>query len=311
MIAYLPNPLTKNSTIGLICPAGGLDNYKPVELAVAYLKKLDYKVKLGKSILISNKAYKYLSGTDSDRLADLYKFWNDKSVDAVFCLRGGYGCLRLLNLIDFRKIKKQKKILLGFSDITVLLLAFYKMCNLVTFHGPSLAYKFIDTRLKSTDLNTEKYLWELLSDPKFKFSYSNKSQGIVIKSGRVKGRLLGGNLTNICSMVGSDYLPDFKDSILFLEDCYEEPYRIDRLLTQLSNAGIFAQVKGLIFSSFYKCKFKNNKKIVDLLKDRTLKYGVPTIFNFPIGHDIRNYAVPIGLDVSLDAEKCILSSSPL
>ena len=311
MIAYLPKPLTKNSTIGLICPAGGLDNFKKAEPAIAYLKKLDYKVKLGRSIVNSKKSYKYLSGTDSDRLADLYKFWNDKSIDAIFCLRGGYGCLRLLNLIDFSQMKKQKKILLGFSDITVLLLAFYKMCNLVTFHGPSLTYKFIDAKLKLTDLNTEKYLWELLSDPKFQFSYSNKSQGIVIKSGRVKGRLLGGNLTNICSMIGSYYLPDFKDSILFLEDCYEEPYRIDRLLTQLSNAGIFAQVKGLIFSSFYKCKFENNKKIVDLLKDRTLKHEVPTIFNFPIGHDTKNYAVPIGLDVFLDAEKCILSSSSL
>ena len=314
MITYLPKSLKKNSTIGLICPAGGLNSYKPVKLALNYLKKLGYKVKLGKSILTSNKAYKYLSGTDRDRLADLYNFWSDESVDAVFCLRGGYGCLRLLSLIDFNRIKKHKKILLGFSDITVLLLAFYKKCNLTTFHGPLLSYKFIDKKLKPIDSASEKKLWSVLSDSMFKFSYSGKPQSVMIKSGIANGKLLGGNLTDICSMIGSAYLPSFKDSILLLEDCYEEPYRIDRLLTQLSNAGIFEQVNGLIFSSFYKCGFKNKKEIVDLLKDRTLKYKVPTIFNFPIGHDTQNYVLPIGLCVSLDARdasKYTLSSTSL
>ncbi len=309
MITYLPKPLTENSTIGLICPAGGLDSYKPVKLVVDYLKKLGYKVKIGKSLVISSKAYKYLSGRDIDRLNDLYTFWNDKSIDAVFCLRGGYGCLRLLNSIDFNQIKKQKKILLGFSDITILLLAFYKMCNLVAFHGPLLAYKFIDKKLKPLDKKTESNLWELLVNPKFTFSY--KSNGITIKPGKGKGKLLGGNLTDICSMIGSGYLSDFKDSILFLEDCYEEPYKIDRLLTQLSNAGIFDQVNGLIFSNFYKCGFKNKKEVVSFLKERILKYKVPTIFNFPVGHDTQNYVLPIGLNVFLDADKCALSSSPL
>ena len=308
MITYLPKSLKKNSTIGLICPAGGLNSYKPVKLVVNYLKKLGYKVKLGKSIVVSNKAYKYLSGTDKDRLADLYNLWSDKSISAVFCLRGGYGCLRLLDLIDFNQIKKHKKILLGFSDITILLLAFYEMCNLTTFHGPLLAYKFIDKKLKPIDSASEKNLWSLLSNPKFKFSYSNKSQGVVIKAGTAKGKLLGGNLTDICTMLGSSYLPSFKGSILLLEDCYEEPYRIDRLLTQLSNAGIFEEVNGLIFSSFYKCGFKNKREIVNLLKDRVVKYGVPTIYNFPVGHDTQNYVLPIGLQVSLNAGKCTLSS---
>ncbi len=311
MITYLPKPLTKNSTIGVICPAGGMNSYKPVKFAIAYLKNLGYKVKLGKSILVSGKAYKYLSGTDNDRLTDLYNFWNDKSVDAVFCLRGGYGCLRLLDSIDFNQIKKQKKILLGFSDITVLLLAFYKMCNLLTFHGPLLGYKFIDRYLNPFDDNTEKNLWNLFADPQFKFSYSNRSQGIAIKDGKAKGKLLGGNLTDICSMIGSCYLPSFKGSILLLEDCYEEPYKIDRLLTQLSNARIFTQANGVIFSSFYKCGFKNKKEIIDLLKDRTLKYEVPIIFNFPVGHDLKNYVLPIGANVLLDTNNCTLRSSSL
>ncbi len=308
MITYLPKSLSKNSTIGLICPAGGLKSLKDVSIVVKYLERLGFKVRLGKSLVVSDNAYKYLSATDEKRLADLYNFWEDKSVDAIFCLRGGYGCLRLLNLIDFDRIKRQKKILLGFSDITILLLAFYKICNLVTFHGPLLTYKFMDKNLKLIDSKTEKTLWNLLTDSKFQFSYSNKSQGLVIKSGKVKGKLLGGNLTDVCSMIGSGYLPEFKNSILLLEDCYEEPYKIDRLLTQLSNAGIFEQVGGLIFSNFYKCEFKNNQEIVDLLKDRAGKYKKPALYNFPIGHDKKNYIVPIGVNVSLDVDNCILSS---
>ena len=309
MITYLPKALKKNSTIGLICPAGGLDNHKKAELAINYLKSLGYSVRLGKSIIASKKSYKYLSGTDKERLADLYNFWCDDSIDAVFCLRGGYGCLRLLNLIDFKLIKKHKKILLGFSDITILLLAFYKKCNLLTFHGPLLTYKFIDKKLNPIDKNTHSNLWKLLKSPKFDFSY--KSKWVTIKPGKAKGKLLGGNLTDICSMIGSCYLPSFKGSILLLEDCYEEPYKIDRLLTQLSNARIFTQANGVIFSSFYKCGFKNKKEIIDLLKDRTLKYEVPIIFNFPVGHDLKNYVLPIGANVLLDTNNCTLRSSSL
>lgn len=308
MITYLPKSLTKNSTIGLICPAGGLDSFLPVELTVKYLRKLGYKVKIGKSLSSKKNGYKYLSGSDKERLSDLHHFWSDNAVDAVFCLRGGYGCLRLLDSIDFNLIKKHKKILLGYSDITALLLSFYKESNLATFHGPLLGNKFLNHQLKPLEHSSEKNLWKLLNESKFKFSYSNKSDGVSIFPGRAQGKLLGGNLTVICSMIGSKYLPSFKNSILFLEDCHEESYKIDRLLTQLALAGIFHEVNGLIFSSFYKCKFKNNKEIVNLLKDKVLKYKIPTIFNFPIGHSLKNYTVPIGKTVTLDSRTCSLTS---
>ncbi len=297
MITYLPKPLRKNSTIGLICPAGGLKSSKDISKSVKYLEDLAYKVKVGRSLL-ANNGYKYLSDTDEKRLFDLYNFWEDKSVDAVFCLRGGYGCLRLLNLIDFNRIKKNKKILLGFSDITVLLLSFYKKCNLVTFHGPMLGNK--------TEKTSANNLWKLLVNQQFQFSY--KSKGFQIVPGKTKGKLLGGNLTNVCSMIGSGFLPDFRGSILLLEDCHEEPYKIDRLLTQISNAGIFNQVNGIVFSSFYKCGFKKNNEIIALLKDKVAKYKKPTLYNFPVGHNEKNYAVPIGLDVQLDVGKFVLSS---
>lgn len=306
MPVQLPKHLKENSKIGLICPAGGFVDYKPIKLVVKYLKKLNYKVILGSSLIASKKYLNYLSGPDNKRRQDFLKFWNDKSVDAIFCLRGGYGCLRFVNEIDFYKLRKTKKILLGFSDVTVLLLAIYKKCNLLTFHGPLLGYKFINNKLKPFNILTEKNLWELLRKPNFKFFYSFKNNGVVINRGKAIGSLLGGNITDICSMIGSNLLPSFKGSILFLEDVHEEPYRIDRLLTQIDNANIFKVVNGIVFCSFEKCKFKNNQEIILLLKEKVKKYKIPIVFNFPIGHGITNYTVPIGQKVILDADNLCL-----
>lgn len=306
--SIIPRPLNKNSTIGLICPAGGFVDYKPIALVIKYLKKSGYNVKLGKSLVCSNKDYKYLSGSDAQRLKDLHSFWKDETVDAIFCLRGGYGSLRLLNNIDFHLIKKHKKILLGFSDITVLLLAIYAKTQLITFHGPLIGYKFIKNNLDYNDNQSANYMWKLLCNPELKFHYSHKNKSETIYNGKARGVLLGGNLTDICSMIGSSYLPDFKNSILFLEDVNEEPYKIDRLFTQLINSGIINRVKGLIFTSFEKCGFKNNYEIMNLIKDRFKNYKIPTIFNFPIGHGRKNYAIPIGMNVLFDADKCTLSS---
>lgn len=305
----LPEPIKPNATIGLICPAGGFENYKPINRVINYLAKLGYNVKLGNSVISfrsSENAYKYLSGNDKNRLLDLIKFWNDISVDAIFCLKGGYGSLRLLQSINFKLFQANNKILLGFSDITALLLALYAKTRNMTFHGPLLS-KYFSTRssLNNTSLNL---MWSLLKDKNFRFSYSNKKNGVVINSGKTSGVLLGGNLSTICSLLGSKFLPSFKNSILFLEDCNEELYKLDRYLTQLDNAGIFNSVSGLIFSSFEKCNIPSNKALITLISDKIKKYQVPTIYRFPIGHGLLNYTVPIGAKVILDANNLILKS---
>lgn len=306
MSIEFPKSLKPNSTIGLICPAGGFVDYKPIRRVSKYLEQRGFKVKLGKSLISSENSYKYLSGTDNKRLEDLHSFFVSSEIDAIFCLRGGYGVQRLLNNIDFNLIKKNKKIVMGFSNITVLLLAIYSKTNLITFHGPLLGYSFLKNHLSKGEIVSTKKMWELLASPKFQFAYDGNST--VIYPGRVRGKLLGGNLTEICSMLGSNYLPSFKNSILFLEDVGEKPYTIDRLLTQLLNANIFSEVKGLIFSSFEKSRFKNKKEIVTLLSDRIKSLKKPAIFNFPIGHGSKNYAVPIGIEAELDTYKCLLQS---
>ncbi len=303
-----PKPLIKKSTIGLICPAGGFDDYKPVRLVTEYLKQQGFNVKVGKSIVVPNKSSKYLSGTDEMRLNDLHNFWADDAIDAIFCLRGGYGSLRLLKEINYKLIQNNPKIFIGFSDITALHLAIYAKTNLITFHGPLLGIRFLNTNLSPKNKTSELHMWRLLQAPKCKFSYLNRSYGSVVYPGECKGVLLGGNLTDICSMIGSGLLPDFKNSVLFLEDCNEEPYKIDRLLTQLCNAGILASVKGVLFSSFYKCGFKNNKEIVSLLKTLLKPYKIPSVYGFPIGHGLKNYAVPVGAPVIFNANSISLNS---
>lgn len=305
-----PKPLLKNSTIGLICPSWGFDDYKPINHVIVYLTKLGFKVKLGKFLQIKSPHYKYLSKHDKHKIDDFISFWNDDEIDAVFCLRGGCGALRLLKLLDKSKLKNTRKIFLGFSDITVLLLYIYSRFNLITFHGPLLGVDFLKKDFTPKDKSQAFNLWGLLCSSKLAFSYSSKKEGGIIYGGKAKGKLLGGNLTSICSMLGTkrSYLPSFKNSILFLEDYDEEPYRIDRLLTQLENAGIFSEVKGILFCSFEKCGFKNKREVLNLLKEKVKKYTVPTIYGFPVGHGKRNYTLPIGMEVLLDADNLTLRS---
>lgn len=299
MSVILPPSLRDNARIGLICPAGGFENYRPIKSTVEYLKKLGFKVRIGNHIISNSSSYKYLSSIDENRIKDFIDFWNDDSIDAIFCLRGGYGSLKLLEKIDFAKLVRRNKIFIGYSDITVLLLALYFKLNLVTFHGPMLGIDFFKTTSSSVNKFSERNLWKILRENQFLFSYSYRSS-IVISPGRANGVLLGGNLSCIASMIGSAFLPSFKNSILFLEDCNEDMYRIDRYLTQLKNAGIFNNLKGLIFSNFQNCKF-TKEQFVRLVKDILKKDKFPILYGFPIGHCSSNLTLPLGLKVTLDA----------
>lgn len=296
----IPNSLKNGSVIALTCPAGGFEDYKPIDRTVKYLESLGYKVKLGKHLISSKTQYKYLSGTDRQRVGDFNRFAADKSVDAIFCMRGGYGTSRILNDIDYAALKKSKKIILGYSDITALLIAINSKTELVTFHGPMFGSKFLSKSNLPKEKSSAKAMWNVLKDENFKIEYKKPASCYVIKSGKVKGKLVGGNLTIFASLLGTEYFPNVKGKILFLEDCYEEPYKIDRLITQLENAKVFTKVKGILFTNFFKCGFKNNAEITKLLKDKLTQYKVPIVYGFPSGHCKKNYILPIGKSVTFD-----------
>jgi muramoyltetrapeptide carboxypeptidase len=235
----------------------------------------------------------FLAGTDGQRADQVNRLFADSTVHAIACARGGYGSMRILRFLDFETIRKNPKIFLGFSDISVLLSVLHDRCDLVTFHGP------VITTLADADEETvEAMQWALTSDTPLELFTEN---GMVIRPGLASGPMAGGNLTTLCHLVGTPYAPSFKGKILLIEDLGEAPYRIDRMLTQMKFAGCFTGIAGLILGSFKDCGFLS--EIYSLVGDFFDDMGIPVMAGFEIGHGRRNIMIPLGLGATLDTEK--------
>jgi len=261
---------------------------------------MDLIKKKGYRILASPNLYKkkaYLAGSDEARLDDLQSMFMDKNVRAIFCARGGYGTIRLLDRIDFNIIRKNPKIIAGYSDITALLLSIYNNAGLVTFHGPVLR------DIQRGRKNNLDHLLKLLSSETPPMI--DLSEGTVVKQGHAEGPIIGGNLSLICSLTGTPFMPRTKGAILFIEDKGEPLYRIDRMLSHLRLTGITNGLSGLIAGSFTGCgDIKDIKKI---LKDVTSGTDIPVISGLPAGHGRKNRSIPIGLRADLDTGAMMLS----
>ena len=290
-----PRKLESGETIGVVAPASPM---KPDLLAkgIQYLEKCGYKLKIGSHV---NDVYGYMAGSERDRVNDIHEMFKDTEVQAIFCTRGGYGTPRILDLLDYKIIQSHPKIFVGFSDITALQLAVFKKTQLVTFSGPMVAVEMG----KGINPFTAQYFWNMItvSEPVKKFSGLH-----CIKLGVAKGRLLGGNLSMICSLIGSPYLPDFQNAILFLEDVGEEPYRIDRKLMQLKLAGILENVNGIVFGQFEGCEPRAGNQslsIEQVVHDILFDLEVPMADELKYGHVEVKYTIPLGVDVCLDANE--------
>ena len=284
-----PKFLAKRDTIGLIAPSGPLRNIKIEEIKYE-LNKLGYEVKIGKSCYLSYKGY--LSGRDKDRALDLEKMFLDKDVDAIMCVRGGYGCARILDLIDFTIIRDNPKIFIGFSDITALHIAINQICDLVTYHGIMAAsIKKWDYFTYSSLINALNFKDELI----LKNPCNEKL--ISIYDGSCEGKLIGGNLSLIVSTLGTKYEIDTKDKILFIEEIGEFTYKIDRMLNHLQMAGKFKDCKGIIFGEFTDCNkaFDNDDEILNLFQEIAIKNKKPTICNLKSGHCIPMVSIPLNM----------------
>ena len=284
-----PKFLAKRDTIGLIAPSGPLRNIKIEEIKYE-LNKLGYEVKIGKSCYLSYKGY--LSGRDEDRALDLEKMFLDKDVDAIMCVRGGYGCARILDLIDFTIIRDNPKIFIGFSDITALHIAINQICDLVTYHGIMAAsIKKWDYFTYSSLINALNFKDELI----LKNPCNEKL--ISIYDGSCEGKLIGGNLSLIVSTLGTKYEIDTKDKILFIEEIGEFTYKIDRMLNHLQMAGKFKDCKGIIFGEFTDCNkaFDKDYEILNLFQEIAIKNKKPTICNLKSGHCIPMVSIPLNM----------------
>lgn len=286
--------LEKGDTIGLVAPASA-ESEETIQNGIQFFEDLGFNIKKGSNIY---KRSGYLAGSDKERSDDLKSMFLDKSVKMILCVRGGYGTMRTLPYIDFKIIKNNPKIFVGFSDVTTYLNNFYQKCNLLCFHGPMLTTKFDDTTLKSLmDTLMNGYKPYTISNPE-----NIKAQFYFPES--VDGTLIGGNLNLMCSTLGTDYEIDTKDKILFIEDVNEAPYAIDRMLTQLILAGKLQQCRGFILGQFKGCSLPHYKRSFTLdaiIEDRVLKLQKPTLSNFMVGHDYPRLTLPIGAKVRLNA----------
>ena len=227
-----------------------------IEGAVRYLESKGYQVVVGAS---AAKVHGYLAGTDKERAEDINRFINDRRVRGIFALRGGYGTPRILNAVNYRGLKRDPKIISGFSDITALQLAIFRKTRLVTFSGPMPAVEF----WKNPDPYSEENFWRLVTSKSRAALINPLGEPLeVLKGGKGVGVILGGNLSLVTNTVGTPYFPTMRDGLLVLEEVEEQPYRVDRMLAQLSNSGVLGQISGLILGKFTGCDSKTPKSLL-------------------------------------------------
>lgn len=294
-----PPRLKAGDLIGIVSPASRIMDPARIEKGIAYLERLGYRTVTGEHVL---KTYGYLAGTDEERVADLHRMFADPQVKAIMCIRGGYGTPRLLSLIDYRLIARNPKVFVGYSDITSLQLALWKKCGLVTFQGPMVGVDMPE----QLDAYTEDLFWRLLTSPKKAGPVvPADNPSIEIRKGKAAGRLLGGNLAHLAGAVGTVHMPSFKDALLFIEDIGEEPYRIDRMMTQLRHARLFEQVKGILGGQFTDCEIKDPSKPTLTVDQVFQEFGgtcpLPFLTHLPFGHESHKMTIPMGIRARLDA----------
>lgn len=301
----IPDRLNYGDTIGIIAPASAPPNPKTLDRSVVVLEKLGFKARLAPN---ARKRWGFLAGPDRDRAADLMRMFSDRRVKAIVCVRGGYGAARLLPLLDYRLIRAHPKILVGYSDITSLHCALLRQANLVSFHGPMLNSDFVQDHLPAFTLSSFlRTLMQPFPAGSIRAGYSG-TPTTILRRGVASGPLIGGNISLLCASLGTPYQPAFKNAILFFEDLDEVPYRFDRMLTQLLNAGLLQQVAGVAIGINKHCfdpKAKKAKEyrqtLEDVFKDRLLPLKVPVVSGLPFGHISHNATLPIGVRATLDA----------
>lgn len=302
--ALKPSALKPGDCIGIIAPAGAVDSEDSILFTREVLEKLGFRVKEGEFI---RSRYGNLAGPDEQRISDLHGMFKDSEVKGILCIRGGTGVSRLLDRIDYDLIAKNPKVFLGYSDITGLLLAFYHKTGLVSFHGAVgtstwsnyLANKFKEQFFEN-DLQT-------FTNPAKKgdtfITYNDRIR--TIHGGIVEGVLMGGNLTLISGLCGSPYLPDFKNTILFVEEVGEDYGRIDRMFCQLKNAGILSAIKGFVFGNCTDCSAVSGYgsfNLEQILNDYIRPLNIPAYTGARIGHLSDQFILPVGVDARMNAD---------
>ncbi len=296
-----PKRLKKGDVVGIISPASFPEDTTRLNKGINYLESLGYRVEVGKNV---GQELGYLAGTDEQRVEDIHSMFKNKHVRAIFCLRGGYGSGRLLDKIDYSLIRRNPKIFVGYSDITSLQMAFLAKSGLVTFAGPMIAVDFYH---EEVDPFTEEFFWKIVTSNKKigKLQNPENEPFYALTKGRGEGRIIGGNLALFSSLLGTQFIPKFKDYVLLFEDIGEPPYRIDRMMNQLKLAGYLEKSKGIILGRFVDCfetdSTKRTLTLNEVIENYLSVLKCPVIYNVKHGHIRSNITIPFGLNAKVNA----------
>ncbi|NUT08298.1 MAG: LD-carboxypeptidase [Hamadaea sp.] len=299
-----PTALVAGDLVALVSPSGPVRSVR-ADAAVGVLTGWELRTRLGRHALARTG---YLAGTDEQRLADLNDAFADPEVRAVLCLRGGYGMQRIVDGLDLDAVRADPKLVMGFSDITALHLALWQGARLATVHGPVAAQ--LDKGAQSpTALGAKTVL--MSSAPVTVKADEAESTFHVRSAGRAEGVLIGGNLAMLASSVGTAHMPDLTGAILLVEDVNEQPYRIDRMLTQLLRSGALTGLAGVAIGQFTECDAEGGPAAEEVLEERLAPLGVPLLGGLPIGHGDQHVAIGVGVPAVLDADAGTLHVQPV
>jgi muramoyltetrapeptide carboxypeptidase len=294
-----PRALSLGDTIGIVAPAGTVDQRGAFELGLSSLERLGFRVRYDERIF---ESYRYLAGSDSARAEELTRYVEDPEIHAIIALRGGYGCSRLIPILDEKRLRRHCKLFMGFSDLTTLHLYFRRRLGWITIHGPMAA----SATLGNLSADQEAHLKALLMQPDYLPSLSIPTMECW-NPGVAEGQLSGGCLSLITASLGTPYEIKTEGKILFLEDLGEAPYRIDRMLTQLKLAGKLDSLSGILLGDFTNCEPEEGGYTAqDVLKELLGFLQIPILSGFPSGHGDANWAIPFGVKVRLDANSCAI-----
>ncbi len=301
-----PPRLRKGDLICIVSPASSPRDTSKMDAGVRYFESLGYRVRVAGN---AQKVAGYLAGTDEERAADLNEAFKDRNVKAIICSRGGYGSPRILDKLDYAAIRRNPKIFVGYSDITALHLAIFRKTRLVTFSGPMIAMEFGD----NIDPFSEAMFFEMVTrdKPVGKLKMHKDYKPTFIGNKTAQGRILGGNISLVTSLLGTNYIPPFDGSLLAFEEVSEEPYSIDRMLTQLRLAGILAKACGFALGQFTNCApsepEKPHRPLDEIIREDLFSIGKPVVSNLAYGHVPVKITLPIGVMGTIDPARKVLS----
>jgi muramoyltetrapeptide carboxypeptidase len=299
----LPGRLKKGDRIGLVTPGSSVTK-EQLDDCINKLEELGFRVTYKETVL---SEYGYFAGPDRERADELMEMFGREDVDAIWCVRGGYGSIRILDMLDYDLIRKNPKVFIGYSDITALLTAIYQETGLVTFHGPVGTSDFNRFSLRS--------MRKVLMEPQEEYKYPYKREKAsrdnpeydryTLSGGVAEGDLIGGNISVLDSIIGTCFEPDFENKIVFLEDVGEKTYRVDKMMFHLLSGTNLKKAAGIVMGAFDECNI-NEEPALSLkvaLDDLLKPLGIPVSYGLSFGHIKRMITIPTGIRASMDADK--------